>query len=560
MDLKDFGTDRLNMFAALAAIDSAAKDDRIRGLCATSTSLSMLSSADYEELRAAVNKFKMMSNKPTVFYSESLDSLAMYHFATAFDKIAVQPLGDIATGMSRNFFFIGEFLKRWGVRFEKTQSGKHKSFLDTFTRNDMSSENREQQERILSSVYQELLTSISSAREISVKALQKVFALGPFNSVQASSLDLIDDACHAPDAYRRGFQDIFASGAKGLRTVSFTNYITPLLLTPSAERVAQIVKDKDGNELLESTSSVFPSNLTSPEVPTVRRVELVPVVTCHGEITSGKSLSKRTIGAETLCRILAKLESKPQVETIILRLDTPGGSGIASETIWRQIKELRSKGKKVIVSMGSVTASGGYYIASAANEIVASKTTITGSIGVFAMIPNIDRLLEKYGVSVDAVSRGGNLEKALKVDMMKVRRRVEIMNQLFQHRVAEGRGLPRKLVDGLAGGRIWSGDDARALGLVDHLGGLEVAMMRAFKISEFKPDIIVFKEIPCVESPFFSGFEPYADTLGLSKIFQAWESLSYLFELRNKLETISTAPQVEMRADLSGLESIVGHP
>jgi len=448
------------------AIQRARNDDHIVRLVIDPTYMRHIGQASLHELEAAIADFKT-SGKPVIALADNLDQ-QQYYLAAMADEIWLNPRGMVwIDGFSayRNFYHEG--LEKLGVEINLFRVGKYKSAMEPFIRDDMSPEDREANLYWIGSLWQQYLEGVSRQRGIPLVDLSaainhfadRLDAAGGDFARFALDLGLVDRLISRPEAN----QELASLGAaadtdEGYRQVTFDNY---LLLTQLQHR------SHSGNK--------------------------VTVVVAEGEIVGGYQPPGK-IGAETLAERLRAVGEDAKTKAVVLRLDSPGGETFASEKIRREVQALREGGKTVVISMGDVAASGAYWIAMAGQEVWASPASITGSIGVFGMIPTFSRPLQKLGIHTDGVGTTP-LAGKLRVDMPLAKD----LKRIFQHSteqtyqeflrvVAKGRGMTEEAVDAVARGRVWSGAQAKERGLVDQTGTLQQAIDSAARIAGLGSD------------------------------------------------------------------------
>ena len=363
-----------------------------------------------------------------------------YYLATAFDKVYMQPIGSLAiNGISAEVPFFKSLLTKVGIEMDFVRIGKYKDFPDSLTRDSMSNKSREALTAIVKDLSLQVIKDISKGRKIKVSDLTSFIDKGLFTDKDSVKLGLIDDLKYKID--------IVPNNA-----IKLDDYI----------RVA-------GKE------DTFISRFRKKE----KALDKVAFVVAEGKIATG---GKGNITAKSLSKTFDKIIEDKDIKAVILRINSPGGSAIISETIYNYIVRLKKEGKKVIVSMSGVTASGGYWIASAADKIVANPATFTGSIGVFGGKPVLKSLWKKIGVSWNAVSYGessgmwSHNKKFSKLERQRIILLMENIYQNFIDRVAEGRSLSKEKVEKIAQGRVWTGSQAKEHNLVDELGGIYKAI------------------------------------------------------------------------------------
>jgi protease-4 len=438
---------RRQLRPTLRALHEAGEDARAVGLIAKVGGV--LPWATMQELRRGVHAFAA-SGKPTVAWSESFDSgasLAAYTLASAFSEIWLQPGGGIGPlGVGVEATFLRGSLDKLGIEPQLEQRHEYKNAADLFERTELTPAHREALERLTESIFAEAVESAAVGRRMEVSRLRTVLDTGPHTAAEAHSAGLVD---------RLGYRDeVYAS-----------------LRSRVADRAELLFADR-----------WHPA--WRPSLPK-RRKGHVALVEVRGGIVSGRSrrgVGGRQVGSDTVGAQLRAAREDERARAIVLRVDSPGGSAVASEVIWREVVRLREAGKPVIVSMSDVAASGGYYVACSAEVILALPATLTGSIGVLGGKFVVRDLLERLGLTTGTVQQG---ERAL---MYSSRRRfgeeerarlaatIDAVYADFVGKVARGRGRTEAEIEAVARGRVWTGRDALGVGLVDQLGGLREAV------------------------------------------------------------------------------------
>ena len=426
----------------LCAIDNAATDKRVKALY-LHFGASDLSWAQAEELKDALKAFRAQCDKPIIAYGESLTQ-PEYYLATAADKIAVHPSGLVEfKGLGAEYIFYKGLLDKLGVHMEliRPTSCAYKSAGEVYTRTDMSDANREQVRSYINSTWQYVSQNIAASRNMTVEQINAIADnLTGFLADDAMKSGLVDTLCFAQDI-KNTFRD---------------RYEVKKIVT--AKRYAMDVKKKDTDSR-------------------------IAVIYAEGQVVPGKSTNGNTaVYGDDIVKALNDAAKDKKVKAIVLRVNSPGGAVTASEDMTHAVIEAK-KVKPVIVSMSALAASAGYEISCFGTKIVAQPTTITGSIGVFATLPEVGQLLRnKLGITTDTVmtnknSTGLTLMRPLSADARAMmQKNVEDFYITFTQRVADGRGLTREYVDSIGRGRVWTGLQAKELGLVDTLGGLTLAL------------------------------------------------------------------------------------
>jgi protease-4 len=458
----------------LAAIDKAATDKKIEGIYLKDGLAYSAGWATTQELRNALAKFKEESGKFVYAYSDSY-SQKSYYLATVADRIFLNPSGMVEfTGIAAEAMFIKDMLDKLDVKVDliRPNSNAFKSAGEMYTMNKMSEANREQIRTYIKSIWNEVLPQMSEARDIPVDSLNYL----------ADNLS----AFMADDAFNAGLVD----------ELGFENDVKELM-------VEQIDKVKSVSKLNFVSVSNYPTDKKMSG-------KKIAVVYAEGEVQTGKGYDVG-VYSTNMVKALDEAANDDDVQAIVLRVNSPGGAVLASEAITDAVVRAKEK-KPLIVSMGDLAASAGYEISCYADYIVAQPTTITGSIGVFAMLPEIGTMLKnKIGLTFDTVNTNRN-SSALSVmrplsteSRALMQKNVEDFYKVFIGRVAEGRGLDVNYVDSIARGRVWTGRDALALGLVDTLGGIDVALaIAAERAGITKYSVKVYPEAPSTLMEMFN--------------------------------------------------------
>lgn len=432
----------------LSSVKKAKENENIKGIYIKANSLGA-SYASLQEIRDALLDFKE-SGKFIIAYGDSYTQ-GLYYLSSVADKVLLNPQGRIEwRGIASTPLFYKEMLQKVGVEMQIFKVGTYKSAVEPFIATEMSPANREQVTAFANSIWSQVTTAVASGRHLPVDSL---------NAYADRMLMLYP----AEESVRCGLADtlIYRNDVRNyLKKTVGIDQDEPLPVLGLAEMInvkKNIPKDKSGN--------------------------IIAVYYANGEITDypTSSASEEGIVGTKVIRDLRKLKDDDDVKAVVLRVNSPGGSAFASEQIWHAVKELKSK-KPVIVSMGDYAASGGYYISCIADTIVAEPTTLTGSIGIFGMIPNVKGLTEKIGLSYDVVTTNkhsdfGNLMRPVNEDEKSLLQMMIAQGyDTFISRCAEGRQMSKEAIEKIAEGRVWTGETAKELGLVDELGGIDKAL------------------------------------------------------------------------------------
>lgn len=454
---------RLQQRAVVRAIRAAAADDDIAGLYLTgrfSPEGYGTGFAALKEVREAVAAFRE-SGKPVKGYFDLLTTRE-YYVASAANELVLDAYGAVAMpGLAAQPMFLAGAFEKFGIGVQVTRVGKYKSAIEPYTRRDMSPENRAQVQKLLDDVWAELLGTVATARGLGRAEFQQLMdSEGLFRADEALRRKLVDrvayyDEVQAELKESTGVKD----GKKSFKQVDLKSYAR---LVPAG--------------------GAAPRRLATGKVDTGSGGGRIAIVYAEGVIMDGRGEQQGTVHGETYAREIRRLRQDKAVKAIVLRVNSPGGSAAASEAIRREL-ELARRDKPVVVSLGSVAASGGYWIATQAEQVFAEPTTITGSIGVFGMFLNVQGLAnDKLGLTFDTV-KTGKFADALTITRPKTEDELAVMQRMvdwiyeqFLDRVVEARALDRAAVHEIAQGRVWSGAEAQKLGLVDGLGGLGSAV------------------------------------------------------------------------------------
>lgn len=450
----------------IKALDYAAGDKRIKLLFLKLDELEDAGMGQLQELAAALQKFRKDSGKKVIAYAPSY-SQPSYYLAAQADEVYLDPMGFVLmTGFGQYGMYFKEALDKLGVDMHVFRAGEYKSAVEPFERNDMSPEARVANAAWLQILWDRYKADIAAPRKLTPEAVENY----------AANLPAVVEA-HAGDL------------AQAARAEKLVDQL--LTLQQVREKVGAIVgMDEDIDSFRQIDHFTYLSVVDRPKhAPDTPAIGLV---VAQGELIDGESVLGAT-GADTLADLIAEAVGDEQIAALVLRVDSPGGSITASEIIRRQIQRFRDSGRPVVVSMSSLAASGGYWIAAPADQIWAQDTTLTGSIGVFGLIPTYDRPLAKLGIRVDGVGTTP-MAGSLRADVPmrpEVQRSIQLIVEKdyrqFIQQVAKGRRMNAEAVDKLARGRVWSGMDAKRLGLVDQLGGLQPAIESAARLAGLDP-------------------------------------------------------------------------
>lgn len=457
----------------LKAIEAAKTDDKIKGISILNNTL-QLGVAQTKALRDQLEDFKK-SGKFILAYGNVI-SQKEYYLNSVANTVYLNPVGDLDfKGLASQIMYYKDFQDKTGIKMEVIRHGKYKSAVEPFLTNTMSPENREQITTFLNSIWNAVVADISKSRNISVEKLNTIAADLLARTPEMAKANKLVDIVAYEDVYHNDIKKrLKIAEDEEYNTVDILDYTKELAIGSEFS-----VKDK------------------------------IAIIYAQGEIGSGEG-DLNTVGEGSMRRSLKEAREDEDVKAIVLRIDSPGGSALTSDLIWREI-ELTKKVKPVVVSMGNLAASGGYYIACNANKIFAEASTITGSIGVFGMLPNLSQIADRYGLNTETVETHKNASGYSVFEPMDEEFRnftqesVENIYKIFVNRVATGRKMTFAQVDAIAQGRVWSGSDALKIGLVDKIGGMDDAIAYAASITKTTDyDTVAYPEY---EKSFFEDLE-----------------------------------------------------
>ena len=447
-------TEKQTLRDVVDAIDRGASDDHVVGMIAK-VGAAPMGMAQTQELREAVQRFRA-HKKFAVAYAETFGEFGpgngAYYLATAFDHIYLQPSGDVGlTGIILESPFIKGTLAKLGVTFHGDHRYEYKNALNFYTETKYTDPHKEAMTAIMTSWFNQMKDGICQARQIAPDKFQAIVDAGPYLGKEAVAAKLVDAIAYRDEVYG----DVKSKAGDGAELLYLDKYL---------ERAGR------------------------PH----ERGKTIALVFGVGGVTRGKSdydpvEGSQTMGSDTVAGAIRAAAEDKDVKAIVFRVDSPGGSYVASDTIWREVVQARQAGKPVIVTMGNLAGSGGYFVAMAADKIVAQPGTITASIGVLGGKMLTSGLWDKVGLSWDEVHQGENAtmftgtHDYTPAEWGRFQAWLDRVYVDFTSKVADGRKLPKEKVLEIAKGRIWSGEDAKKLGLVDELGGYDTALKLAKK-------------------------------------------------------------------------------
>src|SRR6266566_4251747 len=445
---------KLRLPDVIEGLRRARQDDRVRALV-VKVGGGRIGLGRMQEIRAAAAAFRE-SGKLTVAWSETFGEFTHgnvpYYLATAFDRIYLQPSGSVGlTGVTVEQLFLHDALAKIGVAFQSAKRHEYKSAADNLTERGFTGPTREAAERLAESIAEQITAAIAERRGKTAEQARALLDRGPFLAEDALAEGLVDAL-----AYR---DEVYADARK----------------KAGPDAVLQYVARYQRSHTLAQRARKLPNP----------RERFVAVISASGPIRQGRSgrspLSGSSMGSDTVAAALRSATSDERVRAVLLRVNSPGGSAVASDTIWREVVRTRAAGKPVVVSMADVAASGGYYISMAADVIVAQPGTLTGSIGVITGKPVFEEAFGRIGITTDSVSvgRGATMfaptHPFSEDEWQRVNHWLDAIYRDFTEKVASGRRMTVEQVHEIARGRVWTGADAARNGLVDELGGMSAA-------------------------------------------------------------------------------------
>jgi protease-4 len=442
-----------SLLGLTSELRKAARDERLGGVVFRVRGLD-LGWAQAEEIRQAIRKLSE-KGRPTlaVLEFEGFGN-APYYVASAADRVVATPgANSPLVGLAAEYLFLGGLFEKLGIDVEYERIGEYKSAVESYAETKMSPANREQTNALLDSVEAQFIRQVAASRKRSEEQVRLA----------------IDSAPSAPEAFvEHGLIDGVETWEAALASLGKHEKI-------EADVYAQVTPESVGFEAAATFAIVH---------------GVGAVVVGEGDFAGGSPV----MASDTVSEALRDAAKDPEVKAIVLRLDSPGGSPLASDLIWQTIRDVQKQGKPVVASLSDLAASGGYYVASAADAIVSQPQTLTGSIGVFVIRPVLAGLMEKLGIGIESLTRGARADLLLSTRPLSAETRAVLRDDVqhtydrFLGRVAEGRKLDKEKVDAIARGRVWTGEQALAIGLVDRLGGIPEAVLAAKEKTGLAPD------------------------------------------------------------------------
>ncbi|MBD2042574.1 signal peptide peptidase SppA [Microcoleus sp. FACHB-672] len=455
--LSDEESDSITLRTVLDSLDQATKDKRIVALYLQGSSNGNSNGlATLREVREALEKFRA-AGKQIIAYDDDWTE-GEYYLASVANKVVVNPLGTMElNGFSSQTMFVTGALNKYGVGVQVVRVGKYKAAVEPVERTQMSPENKQQTQKFLNDFWGEFRTSVGKNRQLTPNQIQTLAdTQGLFMPKEAQQRKLVDKVAY--------FDEVVAE----LKKLGGTDK-----------------EDKTFRQI--NLTTYAKANETRKEL-TNNSKNTIAIVYAEGEIVDGQG-GVTEVGGDRLAKQLRQLRLDKDVKAVVLRVNSPGGSATASEVIQREVK-LTRKEKPIVVSMGNVAASGGYWISTDADRIFAEPTTITGSIGVFGMLLNVQQLANNNGITWDVVKTARyadsrtNARPKTEQELAVYRKMVQQVYDQFLTKVAESRKIPKQTVNEIAQGRVWSGLEAKRIGLVDQMGGIQDAIAEAAKLAK----------------------------------------------------------------------------
>lgn len=479
-------SESVTLLNVLSAIEHAATDANIKGICIYTDGVGSISGANIEELRGALTRFKN-SGKFIVAYDYNYTQ-SDYYLASVADKIVINPEGSLEwQGISSQVIFFKGLFDKLGVNVEvfRPTSCKYKSAVEPFILTKMSDANRKQNKEMVDAIWHSMCEDIAACRNISVDTIKEyaanLAASFPDDALKAGMVDAVaheDYMFELFDGYGVTRND---SGL--FNTIDLESYISTF------------------------TTSHIKTSVGNSEILAFESSNIIAIIYAEGEIVDGNQYDDGSVYGSRLAAEIREARLNDNIKAVVVRVNSPGGSAIASELAWREMTLLQEV-KPVVISMGDMAASGGYYISAPADYIYANKTTLTGSIGVFGMIPNLKNLLtNRLGVSMEGVytspaAIAPNLFTSMSNEQRNLLMKgVDRVYETFTQHVAEGRNLAIEDVLNIAEGRVWCGSTAVKIGLVDAIGGINEAVGKAMELADISSNYKLC-EFVAPQSPF----------------------------------------------------------
>jgi protease-4 len=513
-----FGEAPLSLKETLSAIEKAKENDRIEGIYLDATYLST-GTASVDAIRRALIDFRK-SGKFIVAYADNYTQRC-YYLSSVADKVFLNPQGLLElTGVASLTTFYKGILKKAGIDIQVFKVGTYKGAVEPFMLDKLSDENRAQITSYQQGIWNNIVDNIAAARNISKDEINDFANNGHMFSSAEKTVEygLVDELKYREDAENYIKELVGIEPDKKLKTIN-----------PAKMKN---IKPKDEKKKHQKTT------------------DLIAVIYAEGEIIASEHVpaySESNYITEDLADELIKLKKNKDVKAVVMRVNSPGGSGYISEQIWKQVNELK-KSKKIVISMGNVAASGGYYISCAADKIISEANTLTGSIGVFGILPNATELFHKLDVTTDVVKTNtyadfGDISRPMREDEKALMQgSVERFYDVFLTRCSDGRGMTKEAINNIAQGRVWTGEQALDIGLVDEIGDLDRAVEVAAELAELTDYNI--ETISKSNDPFTNYLKKQMGEIKASVVKDALGKDADLFQM---LQTIKRAYGIQAR-------------
>jgi len=510
--LESYGNSITGLEDILNCIAKAADDPNIKGISLEIEPMVSAGFTTLTEIRTALVNFKK-SGKFVYAYNEYYSQRA-YYISSVADKVYMSNMGEVGLkGLSFQLMFFKGLLDKLDIDMQIVRHGTYKSAVEPFINDKMSEANREQMMLLVNNFWSVYLNDVAASRNIPADSLNHIADQLLGNDAKACmQLGLVDSILYPVEYQNLLRKELGITEDARINTATVSSY----------------------------------KNLATPK----EKSENVAIVYAFGNIIDGKG-NDRNIYSENLCREIRKAYKNNKVKAIVLRVNSGGGSAMASEMIWKEIELAKAAGKKVVTSMGDYAASGGYYISCNSDYIVAQPNTLTGSIGVLGIIPSLQRMMKnKLGITTDVAKSNPHADFLSGInrpmdafEMKKLEASIELIYEIFTQRVADGRKLPLEEVLKIAEGRVWSGIEAQKLGLVDELGNIDAAVAKAAELAELTNyGIICYPQQKDFFTRLFARFDP--ETKVEQKLQQQLGDLYFTYK---GLKTITDAQGVQAR-------------
>ena len=526
----------ITILSVLAAIENAASDPNIKGICISPTGMGIVSATNIEELRQAIELFKQ-SGKFVVAYDDNYLQ-SEYYLASVANHVMLHPEGGLEwRGVGTSLTFYKDLFDNFDidVNIFRPTVCRYKSAVEPYFRNSMSAENREQMEHIAESSWQAICNDVSNSRNIDVSTL--------YNYAENLSIAIADDALNARLVDELAYEDeLYAL---------FDDYGVKRNSNGSYNRVSL------GSYISAMNYSTLRTSVDNMAILDFQSSPLIAVIYADGQIVDGNMYSDGYVFGNRLAEEIRQARLNDQTKAVVLRVNSPGGSALASDVVWREMTLLQQQ-KPVVVSMASMAASGGYYISTPADFIVTNRLTMTGSIGVFGMMFNLeDALRNRLGITVDHAGTspvaGGisPLRTMTDVEERSIMRGVDRVYETFTSHVSEGRNLSIEEVYEIAEGRVWTGTDAVNIGLADYIGGLHAALSKAAELADLGNNFTIY-EFVAPGTPFDEWLSilsaQSARALGIDMNYHGTEVIDFLID--NPILTTDSGIQAIVAGDM----------